>query len=627
VLVRKRDNILKIIDIFQQKGIPYATDGKEDISGEKRVRQMLDILYLANMRDAAEPGEKDAFFYRVISGDYFKIPTQDILKVINIVKQKRKAERKETTLLCEFLDMFPAQKKALFKDVEQLNFAASAIRQLLGKSQDTPVHEILMHYIKDTGLYGFILEEFKSNNVLRIRELRALSSFVNMVKEYDLIRPGIKLSEFIDEIEMRKEHDMPLRGELVTQTQEGVRILTAHASKGLEFSVVFIPFCLQDKEWPASALADWIPLPPEIFKTKHKVKDKARLKELQLFDETRLFYVASSRSKAQLIYTASPTESNVTSLYIERIGLAIKDNETKEPETIKSALLTTDKKDPFIGTEAILKDLIAELSLNPTSLNSYINCKRKFLYNSVLQIPSTKKRQLVFGSCVHKALEEVYRHFKQTKKFPDFAFFRDSFMKELKFQGVDKSIYTQCEREVEKLIGWYRNESKNPVEPWGLEQRLVINIGTIVFKGYYDKTEIEDQKKKTIRVLDYKTGKPDKHLRDIKNCKDLSSDECDGYLRQLVAYKLLFDRSVKINKGYKVESGKLIFIDSLETKDFKTYQTKIADETVKGLEGVIKACWKKINNLEFEKLSEPDDKKCGTRKRQMCDYYDICWGR
>ena len=159
----------------------------------------------------------------------------------------------------------------------------------------------------------------------------------------------------------------------------------------------------------------------------------------------------------------------------------------------------------------------------------------------------------------------------------------------------------------------------------GVVQSGVNSVSELSF-AIDDKTEIENEQKKTMRVIDYKTGKPDKHLRGIKNCQDLSSDECDDYLRQLVAYKLLFDRSVKINKGYKVESGKLIFIDSSETKDFKTHQAKITDETVKELEGVIKNCWKKINNLEFEKLPEPDDEKCGTKKRQLCDYYDICWG-
>jgi len=425
---------------------------------------------------------------------------------------------------------------------------------------------------------------------------------------------------------MRKEHRSPLQGNLVTQTQEGVRVFTAHGSKGLEFHAVFIPFCLQDKNWPVKSRPILIPLPPEAFKTKERVNEKEQIKKLNLYDEIRLFYVASTRTKSQLFYTASPTQNSVVSFYIEELGFTLEDHSAKEQDVIEASLLLTDKKDPFIGTENVLKDLVSGLSLNPTSINNYITCKRKFLYNNVLRIPSAKKRPLIFGTCVHKALEDAYRKFKETKKFPIFLFFKKSFIQELNFQGVEKSIYTQCEREIDNLKPWFEIESKNPVMPLGLEERLLINLNDIAFKGYYDKTEIVDKNKKLIRVVDYKTGKADNHIRAIGKCKDLASDECDGYLRQIVAYKLLFDKSVKINKGYKVDSGMLVFIDNAKNKNFKNIEIKISENMVTELEDVVRDCWKRIKKLEFEKLPEADVKKCGTAKMPRCDYYDICWG-
>ena len=81
-----------------------------------------------------------------------------------------------------------------------------------------------------------------------------------MIKDSDLSTPGITLREFLEEVELRKEHGISLEGNLVTQNQEGVRIFTAHGSKGLEFHTVFIPFCLQDKNWPIERklLLDWL---------------------------------------------------------------------------------------------------------------------------------------------------------------------------------------------------------------------------------------------------------------------------------------------------------------------------------------------------------------------------------
>ncbi len=667
VLLRKREDILKIIDMFQKRGIPYATDGKEDISSEKRVRQMLDVLQLAHIKDAADYSEKDAAFYRVITGDYFDIPMTDILKIMGRVNLKKLAykdkarvkrlEFSQVTFFGEFLNSFYVEniksntppeinetkklhivKELKLKAPDKLHKAGWAIMRLLKNAENSPTHALLMHFIEDVGLYKYILEEYNANKILRIRDLRALTSFVNMIKLADLSRPGLSLSDFLEEIETRKQHNMALRGNLVTATQDGVRVYTAHGTKGLEFHTVIIPFCLQDKNWPIRPRGELIPLPPDMFPAKEKVKDKTYIKRLNLYDETRLFYVASSRAKSNIIYTASPTQNTVTSSYIENIGLDTEkaQGETQEESLMVKSIKLTDKKDPFIGTEGVLKDLIGDLSLNPTSLNTYIKCKRKFLYNNVLMLPAKKNKSLIFGSCVHKALEDTYRFYREKGEFPDFNFFKKSFIQELRFQGVEKSIFIHCERKLNDVKGWFKKESKKPIKPIGLEQKLSITLGdNVLFTGKYDKSEFENGKDKTIRVVDYKTGTPDSHFKSIEKCTDLNSDECDGYLRQLVCYKLLYDGAKRQNKGNRVISGRLVFIEpikndspkyGLKKDEFKNIDVTIAEDISRQLEDIIIDCAKKIRNLKFEKLPEPDKDKCGTQKNQKCDYYDICWG-
>jgi DNA helicase-2/ATP-dependent DNA helicase PcrA len=430
---------------------------------------------------------------------------------------------------------------------------------------------------------------------------------------------------------------MPLTGSLVTETQEGVRIFTAHGSKGLEFDTVMIPFCLQNKNWPIRPKQDLIPIPPQIFKAKERVANKLLIRELNFYDETRLFYVASTRAKCNLIYTASPSESAISSSYLSNIGLYSQESESQvaeEPLLVKSLELT-DEKDPFINTESILKDLIANLTLNPTSLNNYISCKRKFLYDNVLMLPSEKKLGLTFGNCVHKALEATYRHFMEKQKFPDFSFFRAAFEQELFYEGVDKFIKLTCLRQLNTLKGWFERESRSPVMPISLEKKLAVMLGdSLIFTGKYDKTEIEDDKRKLVRVIDYKTGKPDEHIKRIETgTRDLGSDECEDYLRQLVAYKLLFDRDKSQNKGFRVSNGVIVFIEPLKEDnlkrlglrkgDFVNKKIEITENMVDELQRVIKECWRSIMALDFKKLPEEkkDVEKCGG-----CDYRNICWG-
>ncbi|MFA5069085.1 MAG: ATP-dependent DNA helicase [Candidatus Omnitrophota bacterium] len=657
VLVRKRSDILKLVDAFLTSGIPYATDGKEDISGEKRVRQMIDIIKLADTSSIETLTEKDTLLYSVLTSDYTRIPLSDVLLIINRVKRAR-ADRQDTrprtevTFFREFMDIFDAVdinagfddskeaglktvKKYKFKNPLSLQRTAWAIKRFIRNANSLPAHTALLQYIEDIGLLGFVLKSYIDDRILRVRDLRALGSFVNLVRDNDVNRPAARLNDLVDMLNTLKEHGMPLQGRLVSMSQNGVRIFTAHGSKGLEFYSVLIPFCVQDRSWPAKHKAPMIPLPAEIYRTRERAHDKAKKRELSAYDETRLFYVASTRAKSHLIYTASPAEGDISSAYLQLMGLDKDDTgrQADEELIIKKSLFISEKNDPFIGTEDILSDLISGLTLNPTSLNNYINCKRRFLYNDVLRLPSKKKLSLVFGNCVHKGLEEAYDSFRKKKRFPHYDFFKQAFFKELEFQGPEEAIRLRCAEHVDSLRDWYEKESLNPVMPLGLENKLSILLDDeLVFTGKYDKTEAMDNKGALVRVVDYKTGKPDDHVKKLlSGTKDLSSPECEGYLRQLVAYKLLYDNDKSSGGTKKVAEGMLVFVEparnstkkyGLKSGEPVRISIQITEDMVSELECVISNCWKSIRQLCFDKLPEYDKskEKCGN-----CDYKYICW--
>jgi DNA helicase-2/ATP-dependent DNA helicase PcrA len=496
-----------------------------------------------------------------------------------------------------------------------------------------PVHTLLINFINDAGIYKYILKEYSDNGILRIRQLRSMGAFINMVKRSDLIDPAVRLDGFLDEMDTRKNHGISIQGDLVTLTQEGVRVYTAHGSKGLEFRSVIIPFCLQNSNWPARPMPDKIPLPFDLFKTKIERSDKDALRRLSFQDETRLFYVAMTRAKAELIFTASPAENRISSSYLDNLGIP-KGNAKlpleSEDVLVGKSLEVTNLKDPFIGTDEVLRDMISGITLNPTRLNNYMTCRRKFLYNDVLKLPGPKKQSLVFGNCVHKALEETYREYMNRREFPSLKYFQDAFRRELRFQGVDKVMERNCINKMKTLKGWFDRASAHPVMPMDLEKKLTVTVGdNIIFTGKYDKVEWEDEKRGFVRILDYKTGKPDKHIKDIDKSKDLSSADCDGYLRQLAAYKLLYEKDTKESRGRKVSSLTLVFIEpvsenivraSLKKGDYVSKSVSITDGMVTELEEIIKGVWNGIKELRFEKLKGRDEDICS-----KCDFDDMCW--
>ena len=661
VLVRKRRQILKVIDAFLKTGIPYATDGKEDVRRERRVLQMLDVLKLA-ASNPEEVEEKSLALYRVLTSDYIQAEHSDVLKFVHFVNTENKSRGRSSSgrfdrlnLFQQFQEWFGHFKKdsdekakkpekldteelSIVKDKElglknpyALHVAAWAIERLLCDSETRPVHDILLRYISDMSLYNFILNRYEKDKVLRIRDLRALVSFISRVKQADLGRPGLRLKEFIDELDLMEMSSMPLRGSLATLSQDGVCIYTAHGSKGREFYTVFLPFCLQGKSWPSRGKSDVISIPPEIYRSKERVEEKEKRKLLDRYDELRLFYVASTRAKSHLFYTATPQDKTIVSPFMNHLGIEPEEGSPRDEEAFLVKLLEEKKDhDPFENTEEALSDIVSGLTLNPTSLNNYIKCPRKFLYDNVLMLPGRKKQQLIFGNCAHKALEDVYTVYKDTEKFPEFSEFKKSFIRELSFQGANEAIKTACIDKLGRVKDWYRRESKSPVMPLELENKLEVTLsGGVVFRGTFDKVEPEGDGQ--IKVVDYKTGKPDKHVKKIATCQDLSSYECDDYYRQLIAYKMLYERYHKSKDKGKVARGVLQFLDpvgdsvkkyGLVKGEYRNEEVLLTDSMVSELESVIKKAWEDIQDLKFEKLEERDEKdRC-----KFCDFDSICWG-
>ncbi|MDP8299986.1 MAG: ATP-dependent DNA helicase, partial [Candidatus Tantalella remota] len=464
VLTRTRAQINRVVDMFLKKGIPYATDGKENIRNEKRVRQMLDVLELVNI-DPGDMENKSLILYNILTSDYIKAKQQDILRFIGHVSRMRSHARSKGdlkkycayNLFQEFMVSFPAEeekppskkdsdnlkitKDIKLEDAHTMHLLAWSLGRALRDSQDRPVHDILLRYIEDTCLYKFVLKTYCDNRILKARDLRALVSFVNMVKSADMAKPALSLREFMEEIELREVQGMPVRGELATMNQDGVRVYTAHGSKGLEFYSVFMPFCLDKKSWPYRGKADIINLPPEVYKNKERVEEKKKLKILRGHDELRIFYVASTRAKAYLTYTSTPAGRAITTPFFAQSGLLEENVSSRDEQEFYGRFLTKKEReyDPSGVTSAILEDMVRDIAMTPTKLNTYLNCPRKFLYNYVLSLPGRKNQHLVFGNCAHKALEEVYGSFMDKKRFPPFLEFKREFKKELDFQGVNDS--------------------------------------------------------------------------------------------------------------------------------------------------------------------------------------------
>jgi DNA helicase-2/ATP-dependent DNA helicase PcrA len=253
--------------------------------------------------------------------------------------------------------------------------------------------------------------------------------------------------------------------------------------------------------------------------------------------------------------------------------------------------------------EKIEKDFVDRLLdkfvMNVTALNNYLKCPLEFYFKNLLRIPSPKNEATEFGSAVHHALEQLFRKMQEGGKeqFPskeifiaDFEWYmhrhRESFTKE------------QFDRRMEigpDILANYYDKYINSFNKIVAIERNIRNVVVrgIPIKGKLDKLEFDG---KSVNVVDYKTGDPDKAIPKTKGPSDKDPNGGD-YWRQAVFYKILVDNYEQ--KSWKVVSTEFDFIEPDKKKKYRKEKLVINPADIETVTQQIMMVWQKIQDREF----------------------------
>ena len=250
--------------------------------------------------------------------------------------------------------------------------------------------------------------------------------------------------------------------------------------------------------------------------------------------------------------------------------------------------------------EKIEKDLMDRLLdkfvMNVTALNNYLKCPLEFYFKNLIRIPSPKNEATEFGSSVHYALEQLFRKMQEGGKeqFPskeifiaDFEWYmhrhRESFTKE------------QFDRRMEyghEVLANYYDKYINSFNKIVAIERNIRNVVVrgIPIKGKLDKLEFDG---KSVNVVDYKTGDPDKA---IPKQKDLPIKIQMVVIigGKAVFYKILVDNYEQ--KNWKVVSTEFDFIEPDKKKNYRKEKLVINPADIETVTQQIMMVWQKIQD-------------------------------
>jgi len=587
----------ELTQYFKLLNIPVYSKRHQDLLEIPLAQKIILLLkYLAAEHDVPYGG--DEMLFEILHFNWLRIPPIEIAKLSVEVAEKQFGENK-TSMRRLLYEKASAVPKDLFSQGlnENLKKASAIVEKLIAEVPNVTLQQLFETIIREAGVLAHIME---SND--KHWQLQVLTALFDFVKEETHRNPTMGLQELVSIIELMEKEEISLDLVQISGNDKGVNLLTTHGSKGLEFEYVFLAGCnssvWEKKRKPGGGYT----LPDTLLSTKSKHKEEEELR--------RLFYVALTRAEKFLTVSFSRFKIDGKELEPSMFIAEIQDQHPHietlpglitEEESITFSALQFCETAPEIERleEEFVNRLLEKFVMNVTALNNYLKCPLEFYFKTLVRIPSPKNEATEFGSSVHFALEQLFHkmqdggknEFHSKEQFiTDFEWYmhrhRESFTKE------------QFERRLEyghEVLSNYYDKYINSFNKIVAIERNIRNVivRDVPLKGKLDKLEFEG---KSVNVVDYKTGDPDKALAKLKGPSDKDPNGGD-YWRQAVFYKILVDNYGQ--KDWKAVSTEFDFIEPDKKKNYRKEKLVITPPDIATVTEQIQSTWKKIQAREF----------------------------
>ena len=569
ILARANSHLDPFLMALRKHGLPYQLVGNRGLYDRDEVRDVIALLrVIANPKDGVS-------LYRVLNIPSLEIDGDDISKLLAEARYKK-------TDLWEEVKNSEKDKLSLLKELikeRQENI-----------TRETP-SEFIFNMVTNVGYLRPLVEDETVENQLSIKNL---DIFLNKVKEFEIKhREDTKelptVVDFLDYMELVLEAgDNSAQAEL--EDIDTVNLMTVHASKGLEYPIVFMVNLVSDR-FPTRNKGDVIDVPNELIKETLPSGDE------HIQEERRLFYVGMTRAKKYLYLTLAKNyggkREKVPSGFLQEVGL-------KMEYVGKVADEKAGGQDSLFGVTSAFRDPqavnVANLvpqTMSYTQIDTYNACPLKYKYSYILRIPTLPNYALSFGTTMHETLKEFHtkRMFGKNVSLEDLYEIYERKWIPLGYDD-EKHRAERFESGKRVLEEYYNKHAAGKDNIEALEKSFNLRIGGTNFFGRIDR--IDNLDSGGVEIIDYKTGT-------AKAQKDVDRD----------AQVTIYAMAAKEALGLKPDLLTLYFLESGE----KISTTRTQEDLVKQKEKIVET----VENIKKGQFEANPTIQCG-----WCDYKDIC---
>lgn len=602
VIVKENKDIENLVNLFKQRNIPFRLEAGTNILITPYISQFLKLLkVITTLQDSIDETE----LFTVLNYNYFNLSRFSILKLSRLAYNNR----------LSLVSLLMGKSEEVDKNIHSL-FEKFVEWNSLSAQKSLP--EIFQTIFQESGLLNHLLSLPQP-----IIELNRFGTLFDDAKNQSQAFPDLSLKKYLQNFQTMQDNGIKLEEQVLVGTENAVTLTTAHKSKGLEWQTVFI-YRFADTHWGNKTRREMIKLPPGII-----VFENTEIEEDRNSEERRLFYVALTRAKQEIILTGATEYSNSAKMTFPSIFLEdlpkeyVEEEDTSTFEKNTSAILEKLLTPPPTDTlakdeEEYLHELLKDFKLSPTALNTYLSCHYKFKLDNLYRIPRSKAPSMCFGTAVHFALENLYQNLNNDKLISKENFLSD-FQSALQRELLSPVDYKDRLFHGKKVLTSYYDHNKDDFQKalfteksFGTSLTSQIHLGDVALTGKTDRIDLVDKETSSVKFIDYKTGKS-KSRNEIEG---LTQNSNGDYKRQLVFYRLLAELDKTF--PYKVTETEIDFVEPNEKGEFKKEKFSITEEEVDALKTLIKDSVKSIHNLDFSRTT--DLKTCDT-----CPFFSHCW--
>lgn len=584
---------------FKLLGIPVYTKRNLNLLELPLAQKIILFLnYLAAEHDVPYGG--DEMLFEILHFDWFGVPPIEIAK-LSIETSNKKYNDNTVSLRRTLDEKAKTPPRDLFSQGlhQGLKDASRIVEKLIGDVPNITLQILFENIIREAGILQKIMQSPD-----RHWQLQVLTGFFDFIKDETHRKPLMSLQDLVNLFEVMEKEKIRLPLVQVSGNDKGVNLMTAHGSKGLEFEYVFLAGCnaasWEKKRKPGGGYK----LPDTMFNAT-VAKESRDDEELR-----RLFYVALTRAEQHLAISYSKFKNDGKELEPSMFIAEIQDQHALPTEKV---FLDADTLSAFASLhfssaeapeiekieEEFISHILDKFVMNVTALNNYLKCPLEFYFRNLVRIPSPKNEATEFGSAVHHALEKLFGRMQAdpTNTFisrEEFIADFDWYMKRHRESFTREQFERRMEYGVEVLTNYYEKYIHQFNKIVAIERNIRgVVVKDVPLKGKLDKLEFDG---KSVNVVDYKTGDPDKALTKIKGPSEKDPNGGD-YWRQAVFYKILVDNYEQ--KDWKVVSTEFDFIEPDKKKNYRREKITINPADITTVTQQIADTWQKIQNREF----------------------------